>query len=154
MAQERFFILFPPLVLVLLVLGCVQPSLAKESQAEKFQRQHMDPNTSTVTAGYCNEMMKRWSMTVGRCKPVNTFIHEPLRKVEAICSQENVRCKNGQSNCYKSSSKMRITDCRLKKGSKYPKCDYETQQLQKSIIVACTYRQIHVPELVHFDGSV
>ncbi|XP_032199013.1 ribonuclease pancreatic-like [Mustela erminea] len=154
MAQERIFILFPPLVLVLLVLGCVQPSLAKESQAKKFQRQHMDPNTSTVTASYCNEMMKRRNMTVGRCKPVNTFIHEPLHKVESICSQENVRCKNGQSNCYKSSSKMRITDCRLKKGSKYPKCDYETKQLQKSIIVACTFKHIRIPETVHFDGSV
>uniref|UniRef100_M3YH11 Ribonuclease A-domain domain-containing protein n=1 Tax=Mustela putorius furo TaxID=9669 RepID=M3YH11_MUSPF len=120
--------------------------------AEKFQRQHMDPNTSTVTASYCNEMMKCRNMTVGRCKPVIT-IHEPLHKVESICSQENVRCKNGQSNCYKSSSKMRITDCRLKKGSKYPKCDYETKQLQKSIIVACTFKHIRVPETVHFDSS-
>nr|AHI58798.1 pancreatic ribonuclease [Mustela frenata] len=154
MAQERFFILFPPLVLVLLVLGCVQPSLAKESQAEKFQRQHMDPNTSTVTDGYCNETMKRRSMTVGQCKPVNTFIHEPLHKVQAICSQENVRCRNGQFNCFKSSSKMRITYCGLKKGSQYPKCDYETKQLQKSIIVACMERHRGVPEIVHFDGSV
>nr|AHI58790.1 pancreatic ribonuclease [Gulo gulo] len=151
MAQERFFILFLPLVLVLLVLGCVQPSLAKESRAEKFQRQHMDPNTSTVTASYCNEMMKRRGMMVGRCKPVNTFIHEPLPDVQAVCSQGNVPCKNGQSNCHKSSSKMRITDCRLKKGSKYPKCDYETKQLQKSIIVACECVQY---ETVHFDGSV
>ncbi|XP_032712870.1 ribonuclease pancreatic-like [Lontra canadensis] len=151
MDQERFFILFPPLFLVLLVLDYVQPSLAKESRAKKFQRQHMDPNTSTITASYCNEMMKRRNMTVGRCKLVNTFIHEPLHKVRAICFQENVRCKNGQSNCHQSSSKMRITDCRLKKGSKYPKCDYQTQQLQKSIIVACECVQY---ETVHFDGSV
>nr|AHI58796.1 pancreatic ribonuclease [Pekania pennanti] len=151
MAQERFFTLFPPLVLVLLVLGCVQPSLAKESRAEKFQRQHMDPNTSTVTASYCNEMMNRRGMTVGRCKPVNTFIHEPLPDVQAVCFQGNVPCKNGQPNCHKSSSKMRITNCRLKKGSKYPKCDYETQQLQKSIIVACECVRY---ETVHFDGSV
>nr|AHI58776.1 pancreatic ribonuclease [Martes flavigula] len=151
MAQERFFILFLPLVLVLLVLDCVQPSLAKESRYEKFQRQHMDPDTSTVTSGYCNQMMKRRDMTVGRCKPVNTFIHEPLPDVQAVCSQGNVPCKNGQPNCYQSSSKMRITDCRLKKGSKYPKCDYETKQLQKSIIVACEGNP-YVP--VHFDGSV
>nr|AHI58778.1 pancreatic ribonuclease [Martes flavigula] len=151
MAQERFFIPFLPLVLVLLVLDCVQPSLAKESRAEKFQRQHMDPNPSTVTASYCNEMMKRRGMTVGRCKPVNTFIHQPLPDVRAVCSQGNVPCKNRQSNCHQSSSKMRITDCHLKKGSKYPKCDYETKQLQKSIIVACECGQ-YVP--VHFDGSV
>nr|AHI58743.1 pancreatic ribonuclease [Enhydra lutris] len=151
MDQERFFILFLPLVLVLLVLGCVQPFLAKESQAEKFLQQHMDPDTSTVTSSYCNEMMKHRNRTVGFCKPVITFIHQPLPDVQVICFQGNVRCKNGQSNCHQSSSKMRITDCRLKKGSKYPKCDYKTQQLQKSIIVACECVQY---ETVHFDGSV
>nr|AHI58755.1 pancreatic ribonuclease [Martes martes]AHI58765.1 pancreatic ribonuclease [Martes zibellina] len=151
MAQERFFTLFPPLVLVLLVLGCVQPSLAKESRAEKFLRQHIDSNTSTVNASYCNQMMKRRNMTVRWCKPVNTFIHEPLPDVQVICFQGNVTCKNGKPNCHKSSSKMHITDCRLKKGSKYPKCDYETQQQEKFIIVACECVQY---ETVHFDGSV
>nr|AHI58779.1 pancreatic ribonuclease [Martes flavigula] len=151
MAQERFFILFLPLVLMLLVLGCVQPFLAKESQAEKFQRQHMDPDTSTVTSSYCNEMMKRRNMTVGFCKPANTFIHEPLPDVQVICFQGNVPCKNTKSNCHKSSSKMSITDCHLKNGSKYPKCDYETQQQEKFIIVACECVQY---ETVHFDGSV
>ncbi|XP_059037009.1 ribonuclease pancreatic-like [Mustela lutreola] len=151
MTQERFFILFPLLVLVLLVLGSVQPSLAKELRAEKFLRQHIDSNTSTVNASYCNQMMKRRNMTVRFCKPVNTFIHEPLPDVQVICFQGNVTCKNGKPNCHQSSSKMCITDCRLKKGSKYPKCDYETKQQEKFIIVACECVQY---ETVHFDGSV
>nr|AHI58781.1 pancreatic ribonuclease [Arctonyx collaris] len=151
MAQERFCILFPPLVLVLLVLDCVQPSLAKESQAEKFQRQHMDPDTSTVTSGYCNQMMKRRNMTVGFCKRKNTFIHETLPDVQVVCFEGTVRCENGKLNCHQSTSKMRITYCLLKEGSKYPKCDYETQQLQKSIVVACECRQY---ETVHFDSFV
>nr|AHI58805.1 pancreatic ribonuclease [Ailurus fulgens] len=151
MAQERFFILFPLLVLVLLVLGCVQPSLGKETRAEKFQRQHMDPNTSTVTSSYCNQMMVRRNMTAGWCKPVNTFVHEPLPDVQAVCFQGNVTCKSGQPDCHQSSSKMLITDCRLKNGSKYPKCDYQTKQQEKSIIVACE-GDPYVP--VHFDASV
>nr|AHI58802.1 pancreatic ribonuclease [Potos flavus] len=151
MAQERFFILFPLLALVLLVLGGLQPSLGKESRVKKFQRQHMDPNPSTVISRYCNEMMKRRNMTDRWCKPVNTFVHEPLPDVQAVCFQGNVTCKNGQPNCHQSSSKMRITDCRLKKGSKYPKCEYQTAQQEKSIIVACEGSP-YVP--VHFDASV
>nr|AHI58801.1 pancreatic ribonuclease [Mustela frenata] len=151
MAQERFFILFLPLVLVLLVLGYVQPSLAKETQAEEFLRQHMDPDTSKVTASYCNTMMKLRNVMGGPCKPVNTFIHEPLRDVQAICFKGDVPCKNTKSDCHQSSSKMRITDCRLKKGSIYPQCDYETQQKRKYIIVTCEGNP-YVP--VHFVGSV
>nr|AHI58803.1 pancreatic ribonuclease [Potos flavus] len=151
MAQERFFILFPLLALVLLVLGGLQPSLGKESRAEKFQRQHVDLNPSTVTSRYCDDMMKRRNMTDGWCKPVNTFVHEPLPDIQAVCFQGNVTCKNGQPNCHQSSSKMRITDCRLKKGSKYPKCEYQTAQQEKSIIVACEGSP-YVP--VHFDASV
>ncbi|XP_035973871.1 ribonuclease pancreatic isoform X2 [Halichoerus grypus] len=151
MAQEKFFSLFPLLVLVLLVLGCVQPSLGRESRAEKFQRQHMDPGTSNISSGYCNQMMERRRMTDGRCKPVNTFVHEPLPDVQAVCLQGNVVCKNGQPNCHRSSSRMHITDCRLRNGSKYPRCAYQTTQEEKFIIVACEGNP-YVP--VHFDASV
>ncbi|XP_004644056.3 ribonuclease pancreatic [Octodon degus] len=152
MTLEKPFVLFPLLVLVLLGLGWVQPSLGKESSAEKFQRQHMDSSGSPSTnSNYCNEMMKKRSMTQGRCKPVNTFIHEPLAEVQAVCSQKNVPCKNGQTNCYQSISNMHITDCRLTSNSKYPDCSYRTRQEEKSIIVACEGNP-YVP--VHFDASV
>lgn len=85
-------------------------------------------------------------MTKGSCKPVNTFVHEPLEDVQAICSQEQVTCKNGKNNCHKSSSTLNITDCRLKGSSKYPDCKYNTTDSQKHIIIAC--------DVVHYDGSV
>nr|XP_005603249.2 ribonuclease pancreatic isoform X1 [Equus caballus] len=152
MAQEKSLILFPLLVLVLLVLGCVQLSLGKESPAMKFERQHMDSgSTSSSNSTYCNQMMKRRNMTQGWCKPVNTFVHEPLADVQAICLQKNITCKNGQSNCYQSSSSMHITDCRLTSGSKYPNCAYRTSQKERHIIVACEGNP-YVP--VHFDASV
>nr|XP_004402205.2 PREDICTED: ribonuclease pancreatic [Odobenus rosmarus divergens] len=151
MAQEKFFSLFPLLVLVLLVLGCVQPSLGKESRAKKFQRQHMDSDTSAISSSYCNQMMTHRNMTDGWCKPVNTFVHEPLPDVQAVCLQGNVICKNGQPNCHQSSSRMNITNCRLRNGSKYPNCKYQTTQEEKSIIVACE-GDPYVP--VHFDASV
>nr|AGF41091.1 RNase1 [Chaerephon plicatus] len=152
MAQEKSLILFSVLALVLLVLGWVQPSLGKESRAMKFQRQHMDPDSqSNNNSNYCNQMMRRRKMTEGRCKPVNTFVHEPLVEVQAICLQGNITCKNGQSNCHKSSSSMHITECRLTNGSRYPNCAYHTSQKEKQIIVACEGNP-YVP--VHFDASV
>lgn len=34
---------------------------------------------------------ERWEMTHGRCKkPVNTFVHESLDDVKAVCSQKNI----------------------------------------------------------------
>ncbi|XP_054421172.1 ribonuclease pancreatic [Pteronotus mesoamericanus] len=150
MAQKSL-ILFPLLVLALLVLGWVQPSLGKESRAMKFQRQHMDPEGYPTDSSYCNQMMRRRKMTEGRCKPVNTFVHEPLVDVQAICLQGNITCKNGQPNCHKSSSSMNITDCRLTNGSKYPNCAYRTSQKERQIIVACEGNP-YVP--VHFDASV
>nr|Q9WUS2.1 RecName: Full=Ribonuclease pancreatic; AltName: Full=RNase 1; AltName: Full=RNase A; Flags: Precursor [Gerbillus nigeriae]CAB41479.1 pancreatic ribonuclease [Gerbillus nigeriae] len=148
MGLEKSLLLLPLLVLV---LGCVQPSLGKESSAMKFERQHMDSEGTGSSPTYCNQMMKRREMTKGSCKPVNTFVHEPLADVQAVCSQEKVTCKNGKSNCYKSSSALHITDCHLKGNSKYPNCDYKTSNYQKHIIVACEGNP-YVP--VHFDASV
>ncbi|XP_023604751.1 ribonuclease pancreatic [Myotis lucifugus] len=151
MAQEKSLILFPLLVLVLLVLGWVQPSLVKESPAMKFQRRHMDPGGPSNNSNYCNQMMRRRNMTEGRCKPVNTFIHKPLADVQAICLQGNTPCKHGQPNCHKSSSRMKITDCRETNGSQYPNCDYRNSHKERHIIVACAGNP-YVP--VHFDASV
>nr|AGF41066.1 RNase1 beta1 [Myotis lucifugus] len=151
MAQEKSLILFPLLVLVLLVLGWVQPSLGKESPAMKFQRQHMDPDGPSNNSNYCNQMMRRRNMTEGWCKPVNTFVHEPLVDVQAICLQGNITCKNGKPNCHKSNSSMNITDCHKTSGSKYPNCDYQTSQKERHVIVACEGNP-YVP--VHFDASV
>nr|Q8VD91.1 RecName: Full=Ribonuclease pancreatic alpha-type; AltName: Full=RNase 1 gamma; Flags: Precursor [Rattus fuscipes]CAC86437.1 pancreatic ribonuclease alpha [Rattus fuscipes] len=149
MGLEKSFILFSLLVLV---LGWVQPSLGRESSADKFKRQHMDTEGSSKSSPtYCNQMMKRRDMTNGSCKPVNTFVHEPLEDVQAICSQGQVTCKNGKSNCYKSSSTLHITDCRLKGSSKYPNCDYTTTDSQKQLIIACDGNP-YVP--VHLDDSV
>ncbi|KAM4832160.1 ribonuclease pancreatic [Urocitellus parryii] len=152
MALEKSLILFPLLVLVLLVLEWIPPTLGKESAAKKFQRQHMDSSpTFSPSPTYCNEMMRRRNMTKGHCKPVNTFVHESLEDVQAVCTQENVTCKNGQTNCFQSRSNMHITDCRLTRGSKYPNCSYKTSEKERRIIVACEGNP-SVP--VHFDASV
>jgi pancreatic ribonuclease len=136
---------------VLLVLGWVQPSLGKETSAMKFQRQHMDSDGSPTSSTYCNQMMTRRNMTQSSCKALNTFVHESLADVQAVCFQENVTCKNGQTNCYKSTASMSITECRVTSGSKYPNCDYTTTQKKQHIIVACEGSP-YVP--VHYDASV
>uniref|UniRef100_A0A8C6FK39 Ribonuclease A-domain domain-containing protein n=1 Tax=Moschus moschiferus TaxID=68415 RepID=A0A8C6FK39_MOSMO len=147
----KSLVLLSLLVLVLLLVR-VQPSLGKESAAAKFERQHMDSSPSSASSSnYCNQMMKSRNLTQGRCKPVNTFVHESLADVQAVCSQKNVACKNGQTNCYQSYSTMSITDCRETGSSKYPNCAYKTTQAEKHIIVACEGNP-YVP--VHFDASV
>ncbi|XP_007949419.2 ribonuclease pancreatic [Orycteropus afer afer] len=151
MAVKKSFILFPLLALLLLVLGWAQPSLGKESPAMKFQRQHMDSDSLPSSSSYCNQMMRRRNMTEGWCKPVNTFVHESLVDVQAICHQKSVTCKNKQPNCHQSNSSMHITDCRLTSGSKYPNCAYQTSNMMRYIIVACEGNP-YVP--VHFDASV
>ncbi|XP_037358855.1 ribonuclease pancreatic-like [Talpa occidentalis] len=148
----KSLVLFSLLVLVLLVLGGVQPSLGKESRYHRFQRQHMDPgNFPESNPTYCNLMMRRRNLTQGRCKPVNTFVHESLVDVQAVCLERNITCKNGQPNCHQSHSSMRLTDCRLTGGSKYPNCAYRTTQKERYIIVACEGNP-YVP--VHFDAAV
>nr|AGF41088.1 RNase1 beta6 [Tadarida insignis] len=150
MAQEKSLILFSLLALVLLVLGLVQPSMGQGPGAMKFQRQHMDSNSRpNPNSNYCDQMMRCRRMTVGACKPLNTFVHEPLKDVEDICIQRNIRCKNGQNNCHKSKSSMRVTDCRLTNGSRYPNCKYHTSPTRRQITVACVGNP-YVP--VHFDA--
>uniref|UniRef100_A0A7N4P6I0 Ribonuclease A family member 1, pancreatic n=2 Tax=Sarcophilus harrisii TaxID=9305 RepID=A0A7N4P6I0_SARHA len=140
------------ILLGLFLVGLVHQSAGKESPAKKFQRQHMDSENSSVTdRNYCNHMMKARNMTKGRCKPVNTFIHEPKEVVDAICQEPNITCKNGQPNCHQSSKPMILTHCRQTGASKYPNCQYRASQLNNSIIVACEGK-VYVP--VHFDAYV
>ncbi|CAI9176588.1 unnamed protein product [Rangifer tarandus platyrhynchus] len=147
----KSLVLLSLLVLVLLLVW-VQPSLGKESAAPKFERQHTDSGSSpSSSSNYCNLMIVCWKMTQGKCRPVDTFVHESLANVKAVCSQKKVTCKNGQSNCYQSKSAMHITECRKTGSSKYPNCAYKTTRVEKRIIVACEGKP-YVP--VHFGASV
>ncbi|XP_012589434.1 PREDICTED: ribonuclease pancreatic-like [Condylura cristata] len=148
----KTFILSSLLALGLLVLEGAQPSRRRESQAERFVRQHMDTgNSSESNSTYCNLMMRRRNMTQGYCKAVNTFVHETLEDVQAVCLERNITCKNKQNNCHQSNSTMNITDCRLTGGSRYPNCAYRTSSKEAHIIIACAGDP---PVPVHYDGSV
>lgn len=137
-------------VLGLLLLVLVGSQARRETPAQKFQRQHMDPGSfSNNNPTYCNVMMKRRNMTQGHCKPKNTFVHEPVSQVQAVCSQKTVLCK-GNTTCWESNSQMPITECALKGNSKYPNCAYRTRSTNKYIIIACRGTP-YVP--VHFDSS-
>ncbi|XP_043845697.1 ribonuclease pancreatic-like [Dromiciops gliroides] len=150
MALKSSHVVF--VLLGLFLVGLAQLTAGKESPAKKFQRQHMDPGSSTSNdTNYCNRMMKSRNMTKGRCKPVNTFIHEPKEVVDAVCKEANVTCKNGQPNCYQSSLPMTLTHCRQTGASKYPNCQYRASYLTNRIIVACEGK-VYVP--VHFDAYV
>ncbi|XP_049624947.1 ribonuclease pancreatic-like [Suncus etruscus] len=153
MALKKSLILFPMLALMLQVLlGQVHPSLAQESRAMRFRRQHIDsdnPCAGSIT--YCDVMMRRQNMTQGACKPLNTFVHASIPVVDAVCNNNFTACANGQRVCHQSSSRMILTDCVLKSRSVYPNCTYWTNPAIKNILVVCDGNP-YVP--VHFDSSI
>ncbi|KAM5235520.1 ribonuclease pancreatic-like [Ctenodactylus gundi] len=135
MALQKSLVLFPLLTLLLLELGWAQPSLGR------FQREHMDTRNPPPPApsAYCNRMMSRRNIIQNPCKTLNTFIHENLTNVQAVCYQTNVPCFSipGRTNCYESNAPMNVTECRLTGSSMYPNCQYTTNPIRKHIVVAC-----------------
>ncbi|XP_078006756.1 ribonuclease pancreatic beta-type-like [Phascolarctos cinereus] len=136
MTPEKSLLLLS--LLALLVLGLSQRSLA-ESQEEKFRRQHVDSDNKGETGKkYCNRMMPKRGMTKGKCKPVNTFVHESYQKIQDICHEASTPCANpNMHNCHKSSHPLRITKCRLTGGSKPGKCKYQGTKVKQQVTVAC-----------------
>ncbi|XP_043837751.1 ribonuclease pancreatic A-like [Dromiciops gliroides] len=136
MIPERSILLLS--LLAVLILGLSQRSFA-ESQEEKFKRQHVDSgNKGNSGKKYCDMMMPRRGMTKGRCKPVNTFVHESYQKIQDICHEANTPCANpNMHNCHKSKNPLSITECRLLGGSKPGKCRYRKKTAKKQVTVAC-----------------
>ncbi|XP_055989907.1 ribonuclease pancreatic-like [Sorex fumeus] len=140
MALKRSLILFLMLILLLLALVWFGTSLCQETRAMRFQRQHMDLGTGPMgNHTYCNVMMVHRNMTRGFCKAKNTFIHEPLSSVQAICGDQSVPCKNRtMNNCYSSRYPMSTTLCVLRSRPRPPNCTYITHPTIKQLItVAC-----------------
>ncbi|XP_074145261.1 ribonuclease 4 [Sminthopsis crassicaudata] len=131
------------LLLALLGLCLVHPS-SGDRRYQKFLRQHVDPDSDGGDATYCNQMMHRRRMTIPRCKPVNTFIHESIWNINSICHTTDIKCKNGQMNCHEGI--MKVTDCRLTGGSTSPNCRYRALARTRHVVIAC---ENLAP--VHFD---
>ncbi|XP_055989909.1 ribonuclease pancreatic-like [Sorex fumeus] len=150
MALKRSLILFPMLTLLLLALAWFETSLCQGPRALRFRMQHMDSGRGPMgNQTYCNVMMMRRGMTRGRCKPKNTFIHETLPLVRAICGGQSVPCRNRtRHNCYRSIHPMSTTFCKATGGSRPPNCRYITYPTtRRFIIVACEGTPL---EPVHF----
>ncbi|XP_043777036.1 ribonuclease 4-like [Cervus elaphus] len=120
--RTQVFLLF--LLLSLLGLGLVQPSYGQDRMYQRFLRQHVDPDETAGSDGYCNLMMQRRKMTSHQCKRFNTFIHEDLWNIRSICTA-NIQCKNGQMNCHE--GVVRVTDCRETGSSRAPNCRYRAK---------------------------
>ncbi|XP_049624658.1 ribonuclease 4 [Suncus etruscus] len=146
MAFQKNHSLLLFLFLTLLGLGLIQPSDGQSYMYQRFLRQHMDPEGTGGSDGYCNLMMQRRRMTSPRCKPVNTFIHESIWDINRICSSPNIQCKNGNMNCHEGI--VRVTDCRESGASRSPNCRYRARTSTRRVIIACD----GYPSMpVHFD---
>ncbi|XP_037357815.1 ribonuclease pancreatic-like [Talpa occidentalis] len=138
----KSLVLFSLLVLVLLVLEGAQASQLRESEVEKFKRQHVDPGNGLFDSNYGDQMMKHQNILD---KEFNTFVHQPLVSVQAICRESNILCKQGQKNCHKSRSPMSITDYNKKQGTH----NYNAINKMRHITIACNSKR----EPVHYEGS-
>ncbi|XP_067405638.1 ribonuclease-like [Emydura macquarii macquarii] len=119
----------------LLLLLALWPAAAqRETQYEKFQRQHVDtaPGWEPDPSRYCNLMMPRRNMTVGFCKPVNSFIHRDLAVITAVCGAGGIP---RHDNYHYSKSPFNVTDCRAR--GAWPNCNYRGVLAQKQICLAC-----------------
>ncbi|XP_052046245.1 angiogenin [Apodemus sylvaticus] len=136
-----------PLLLVF-VLGSVAtpPTLALDDpRYTKFLTQHYDAKPKGRDDRYCENMMRRRSLT-SPCKDVNTFVHGNKNNIKAICG------KNGSpygENFRISESPFQVTTCRHTGGSPRPPCRYRASSGYRRIVIAC---ENGLP--VHLDESV
>ncbi|KAG3260792.1 Hypothetical predicted protein [Marmota monax] len=138
------WILLP--LLLLLDLTVFTPALS-------FSKRHIDNPKSLVPGGnrrYCDVMMRRlWMIHKGKCKQINTFIHENLAIIVDFCKTPPVSCMNIPSmhNCHDSTHDVRVTDCFATPGTRPPHCHYRKMDSTRPIRVGC---EQGVP--VHLDG--
>ncbi|GAB1298834.1 Angiogenin [Apodemus speciosus] len=93
----------PLLLVFLLGLVVTPPTLALDNpRYTKFLTQHYDAKPKGRDDRYCENMMRRRSLT-SPCKDVNTFIHGSKNNIKAICGAsgspygENFRISNSPS---------------------------------------------------------
>ncbi|XP_062060660.1 ribonuclease K6 [Lepus europaeus] len=145
----------PPFLLLLQLLGpmcslCAWPEYL--TKARWFEIQHIQPNLLQ-----CNRAMRGVNNYTQHCKPFNTFLHDSLQDVAAVCDFPKVTCRNGRHNCHQSSKPINMTNCRLTAG-KYPDCSYSDATQYKFFIVACDPPQKSDPPYhlvpVHLDKII
>uniref|UniRef100_A0AAY5EHG8 Ribonuclease A-domain domain-containing protein n=1 Tax=Electrophorus electricus TaxID=8005 RepID=A0AAY5EHG8_ELEEL len=78
------------------------------------------------------------------CKEINTFILATDEQVRAVCSDGGT--PKGR-NLYESTKRFPLVICKLKKGVRCPKCEYNGKRSTRTIIVACDRGWP-----VHFEG--
>ncbi|XP_004694601.1 PREDICTED: ribonuclease pancreatic-like [Condylura cristata] len=127
----------------LLVLGPLVMVRSQTPAAQRFKKNHIDHRDGPFSDNYCNKIMQERKLLN---KPFNTFVHESLEAIQAVCHERNF-CRNGKNNCYESKRKMSITECNLK--SRHPP-EYQTINRKAFIIIGCAGNPL-MP--VHFDCS-
>ncbi|ELV14135.1 Ribonuclease 4 [Tupaia chinensis] len=127
--------------------------LAVFTPARPFSTRHIDNPRSWVPGGhhrYCDVMMRRrWLIHRGKCKQINTFIHEDLATIAEFCSTPSVPCTSSPSvhNCHNSARDVSVTDCFASTGTRPPHCHYHKKESTRPIRVGC---EKGTP--VHLDG--
>ncbi|XP_031218508.1 angiogenin-like [Mastomys coucha] len=129
-------VLSPGLLLLVFVLGLVVtlPTLAQDdSRYKKFLTQHYDAKAKGRDDRYYERTMKERQLT-SPCKEVNTFIHDTMNNIKAICGRdgspynEDLRISNAS---------FQVTTCTHHGGSSRPPCRYRASKGSRRIVIAC-----------------
>ncbi|XP_034991791.2 angiogenin-like [Zootoca vivipara] len=114
---------------------------------QTFLKQHYDYPKSSVGNKYCDVMMKRRGLD-RPCKDVNTFIHDTMNNIKAVCTESGGKdYGNGLRIALRP---FTVTTCKHKGGSTRPPCKYSDNKSSRYIVIACNQNK----EPVHFDESI
>ncbi|XP_074838801.1 angiogenin-2-like [Carettochelys insculpta] len=146
----------PLLLLLLAALLVLLGASANQDQYERFLLQHYDPSPSGRDRRYCESrmriMMNKDKKNFGihdkiHCKERNTFIHENLNKIKAICTGAGGTSTPGGMR--ESRERFQITQCRNTGGRPLNNCEYRAFADYRTIVIRCDRAGLPV----HFDES-
>uniref|UniRef100_A0AAY5ED23 Ribonuclease A-domain domain-containing protein n=1 Tax=Electrophorus electricus TaxID=8005 RepID=A0AAY5ED23_ELEEL len=110
-----------------------------------FLRQHV---IEDMELNQCDQVINKRNINkcnTNNCKEINTFILATDEQVRAVCSDGGT--PKGR-NLYESTKRFPLVICKLKKGARCPKCEYNGKKSRQTITVACVKGWP-----VHFEGS-
>ncbi|KAG1925436.1 ribonuclease like [Pimephales promelas] len=125
---------------ILLLVVCVsfsthadpQPPPDVEPRYLKFLKQHFGPDMSEQK---CDRKMNNGiTGPNGVCKDVNTFIQANSNEIKAVCGTGG-RPQGG--DLFKSGQQFPVITCKLKRGSRPPRCAYRGKRSTRYVVLGC-----------------
>ncbi|XP_069057618.1 ribonuclease-like [Pleurodeles waltl] len=118
---------------------CKPPS--RETDYQRFLRQHYDNPKSSGGNDYCEKMMLRRCMTnldppKKKCKETNSFIHATKKQIQGVCGKGGKPYQN-KKDLRVSLQPFSVTTCKNKGDAAVHPCQYKRSSTTRKIVIAC-----------------